>query len=68
MFKKQQPQSLEDTIRKVRERYKNKPSPLSGLYENVGFAPSQTMPAKLSPATPRDQLLSGFRPLKDTFR
>lgn len=60
--------SLEDTIKKIQQKYKNKPSVLSEHYAranaNVNFAPQQITP----PKNVRENLLSGFKPLKDTFR
>jgi len=60
--------SLEDTIRKVQQKYKNRPSILSEEYrksnENVHFVPSNNQVHQ----DPRQNLLGGFRPLKDTFR
>lgn len=67
MNKQNTGKSLEDAIRLVREKYKNRPSPLKGLYENVGFTPTQVSPPS-TPATTRDKLLGNFKPLKDTFR
>lgn len=52
---------LEDTIRELRQRYKNVPSPLSSTYnhmnENVHFVPQQAKSKDI-----RDQLLGGFKP------
>jgi hypothetical protein len=60
--------ALEDTIRKVQQKYKNRPSPLSEQYirsnSNVNFIPQQTTPSK----DIRSNLLGNFRPPNDTFR
>jgi len=60
--------SLEDTIRKVQQKYKHRPSPLSEQYtrsnSNVNFVPQQTTPTK----DIRSNLLGNFRPPNDTFR
>lgn len=59
---------LEDTIRKVQQKYKNRPSPLSEQYirsnANVNYVPQQTTPSN----DPRSRLLGNFRPPNDTFR
>lgn len=66
--------TLEDVIRGVQQKYRNRPSPLKNLYESSAFAPSQLpqmgMPMQNfgKPQNPRDALLGGFRPSKDTFR
>lgn len=66
MFQKRPSKSLEDTIRDVRNKYKNRPSPIAHLSENVWFTPTQQAPT--SSPNMRDKLLGGFKPLKDTFR
>lgn len=59
---------LEDTIRKVQQKYKNRPSPLSQQYirsnANVNMVPQQITPTK----DIRSNLLGNFRPPNDTFR
>lgn len=60
--------SLEDTIRAVRQKYKNRPSPLQHMQENTHYIPTH-VPNNLKPSNNlRDNLLSGFKPHKDTFR
>jgi hypothetical protein len=60
--------SLEDAIRQVHQKYKNRPSPLANLQENSHYIPSH-VPQHMAPAKGlRDNLLSGFKPHKDTFR
>jgi hypothetical protein len=69
MFNRQSGKSLEDTIRDVHNRYKNRPSPLQNMQENIGFAPTQVpdhMRAKSNDL--RGNLLGAFKPNKDTFR
>ena len=60
--------SLEDTIRKVQQKYKNCPSPLSDQYirsnANVKYIPQQSNPSK----DIRSNLLGNFKPSNDTFR
>lgn len=60
--------SLEETIRKIQQKYKNKPSILSEQYrksnDNVHFI--STTQQKF--VDPRQNLLGEFKPLKDTFR
>jgi hypothetical protein len=60
--------ALEDTIRKVQQKYKNRPSPLSQQYirsnANVNMVPQQITPTK----DIRSNLLGNFRPPNDTFR
>ena len=60
--------ALEDTIRKVQQKYKNRPSPLSEQYTrsnaNVNIVPQQITPSK----DVRSNLLGNFRPSNDTFR
>lgn len=59
---------LEDTIRKVQQKYKNRPSPLSEQYTrsnaNVNMVPQQITPTK----DVRGNLLGNFRPPNDIFR
>jgi hypothetical protein len=56
--------SLEDTIRKLREKYKNSPSPLaeSNRNPNVNMTPLQK-----TPASGRERMLGDFRPPSKTF-
>ena len=60
--------ALEDTIRKVQQKYKNRPSPLSEQYirsnGNVNMVPQQITPSN----DLRGNLLGNFRPPNDTFR
>jgi hypothetical protein len=60
--------SLEDTIRKVQQKYKNRPSPLSDQYirsnSNVKYIGHQVNPSK----DIRSNLLGNFKPSNDTFR
>lgn len=60
--------ALEDTIRKVQQKYKNRPSPLSEQYirsnANVNIVPQQLTPSN----DLRGNLLGNFRPPNDTFR
>jgi hypothetical protein len=60
--------SLEDTIKKVQQKYKNRPSPLSDQYirsnSNVNYIPSEIS----KPKDIRGNLLGNFRPPNDTFR
>lgn len=60
--------SLEDAIRNVQAQYKNRPSPLQLMNENIGFAPSQISQELQKPKDIRSNLLGNFRPSKDTFR
>lgn len=60
--------SLEDAIRNVQAQYKNRPSPLQLMNENIGFAPSQISKEIEEPKDIRSNLLGNFRPSKDTFR
>ena len=60
--------SLEDAIRNVQAKYKNRPSPLQLMNENTGFAPSQISKEIQEPKDIRSNLLGNFRPSKDTFR
>lgn len=61
--------SLEDTIRELQKRNKNKPSPLSEQYRrgegSVNFIP-QTTQNKLN-RDPRDLLIGDFKPLPKGF-
>jgi hypothetical protein len=58
--------SLEDAIRAVHNKHKNKPSPLLFVNKDVPMVPQQ----QSTPPTPdlRSNLLSGFKPRQDTFR
>ena len=60
--------SLEDAIRNVQAQYKNRPSPLQLMNENIGFAPSQISRGLKVPKDSRSNLLGNFIPSKDTFR
>lgn len=59
--------SLEDTIRAVRKKYQNRPSPLAGLNSGMQQIPNMT-PQQTTPTNPRDMLTRGFVPPRDTFR
>ena len=63
---KKQHKKLEDTIRELRQRYKNVPSPLSQqinhLNENVNFIPQRPQPANF-----RDNLVGEFKPQQQRF-
>lgn len=60
--------SLEDTIRAVGQKYKNRPSPLQYMQENSHYIPTH-VPQHLQPnKSLRDNLLAGFKPSNDTFR
>jgi hypothetical protein len=60
--------SLEDTIRKLHQKYKNRPSPLSEQYirsnANVNIIPTHVPKHMQS----RNALIGNFIPPKDTFR
>lgn len=60
--------ALEDTIRKIQQKYKNRPSPLSETYmrtnSNVHIIPH----AQNKSNDIRSNLLGGFKPVNDTFR
>lgn len=63
--------SLEETIRAVEKKYRNRPSPLAMMNENsnIGYAPQQV--AANSPPTSkniRNALVGDFVPPHDTFR
>lgn len=61
-------ESIEDTIRKIQKKYKNRPSPLSMMQENVQTNNNQ-MVEQIKPAQDlRSSLLAGFKPSTDTFR
>jgi hypothetical protein len=68
MFRQKSGLSLEDAIRQVQKKYRNVPSPLQYMQENVGFAPTQVPQHMRQSKNLRDNLLSGFIPSKDTFR
>ena len=68
MFNRNNGMSLEDTIRAVQKKYKNRPSPLVYMQENVGFAPTQVPQYMRQSTNLRDNLLNGFIPSRDTFR
>lgn len=57
---------LEDTIRELRQKYRNVPSPLSQqnhhLSENVNFIPSKQMAVNF-----RDNLIGEFKPQQQRF-
>lgn len=59
--------SLEETIKELRNKYKNVPSPLSENYnkmnQNVNFAPQQKAADSF-----RQDLLSNFKPPKRGFQ
>lgn len=69
MFNRRSGLSLEDTIKAVQQKYKNKPSPLAlmSMQENVNYIPTH-VPDMMKPKDPRAALLSGFVPPNDTFR
>ena len=62
-----QKKSLEDTIRKLHQKYKNVPSPLSEnysrLHSNIGVTPQQTTPGNNF----RDSLVGDFKPQRQRF-
>lgn len=61
-----QGKSLEDTIRLVREKNKNRPSPLNFVNPSAPMVPQQ----QGTPPTIdlRSNLLQGFKPKQDVFR
>jgi len=67
MFKRPNGNSLEDAIRMVQQKYKNRPSPLSYMQENVGFSPTQIPQQMRQSENVRDSLLGNFIPRKDTY-
>ena len=60
--------ALEDTIRKIQQQYKNRPSPLSETYmrtnSNVHIIPQTQNKSN----DIRSGLLGSFKPQNDTFR
>ena len=60
--------TLEDTIKLLHNKYKNVPSPLQYMNENVGFTPTQVPPQMRASNDIRGNLLGNFRPPNDTFR
>jgi hypothetical protein len=68
IFMNRPKQSLEDTIRAVRNKYKNSPSPLLFMNENIGYAPQQVTPnSPPSSKNIRNALVGDFKPEKYTF-
>jgi hypothetical protein len=61
-------QSLEDAIRNVQQRYRNRPSPLVNVQENVHYIPTHVPDHMAVSKDFKDTLLGSFRPSKDTFR
>lgn len=61
-------EKLEDTIRQVQQKYKNRPSPLSETYirtnSNIHIIPYQVNKSN----DIRSNLLGTFKPQNDTFR
>ena len=67
MYNRQNKSSLEDAVRSVQQRYKNRPSPLIMMQNNPGFVPTH-VPDHMAPKKNfRDALLDGFKPQKYTF-
>ena len=62
--------SLEDTIRAVSQKYKNRPSPLQMMgSQNIGIAPQQITPnSPPSSKNIRNALVGDFKPPQNTFR
>lgn len=60
--------SLEETIRFVQGKYKNKPSPLQYMNENIGFTPTQVPEVLRAKNNLRGSLLGNYKPTNDTFR
>lgn len=62
--------SLEDTIRAVGQKYRNRPSPLMMMNNpSVGIAPQQVTPSSPpSSKNIRNALVGDFIPPRDTFR
>ena len=58
--------SVEDAVRQVQQRYKNRPSPLANLNENNKM-PNVNVQNNVQPDF-RSNLLGNFRPNKDTYR
>lgn len=67
MYKRPNQNSLEDAIRMVQQKYRNRPSPLTYMQENVGFAPTQVPEQMRQSKDIRDSLLGNFIPRKDTY-
>jgi hypothetical protein len=59
--------SLEDAIRKVNQKYKNTPSPLSEIYKNTNKMVSSIPSVQSKPNNPKDYLLGGFKPNSRPF-
>jgi len=64
-----QPLSLEDTIRAVHNKHKNRPSPLSMIQEdsNIPMSPTQVPDNMRQAPNIRDQLLNNFIPTNSRF-
>lgn len=60
--------SLEDAVRLVQNRYKNRPSPLTMMNENSGPMQPQVHQEPRAHNDIRGNLLGNFRPPNDTFR
>jgi hypothetical protein len=56
---------LEDTIRELQAKYKNKPSPLSENYRK--FAPQMVPQQNQKPADARSFLLGDFKPTSKSW-
>lgn len=69
MFPRKTGMSLEDTIKNVQKKYKNRASPLAliEMQQNVGYIPTH-VPDMMKPKDPRAALLGNFTPPNDTFR
>lgn len=59
--------SLEDAIRKVNQKYKNTPSPLSEIYKNTNKMVSVIPSKQNHPSSPKDILLGAFKPNNRPF-
>jgi len=64
-----QPLSLEDTIRAVHNKHKNRPSPLLMIQEdsNIHMSPTQVPDNKKQAPNIRDQILNNFIPTNSRF-
>lgn len=66
MFPQKQQKSLEEVIKELHNKHKNKPSPLSENYnkanENIHFSPTQK-----SIQSHRSEILGDFRPMATRF-